>query len=102
MANKIVYTCFSTDVIHEGHLNIINEAKKYGDVVIGALSDEASIKYNKFPTVSLNERIKQYEAIPGVKKVVIQHEMHYDNIIKELKPDYVIHGDNWKMVQSQF
>ena len=96
MANKIVYTCFSTDVIHEGHLNIINEAKKYGDVVIGALSDEASIKYNKFPTVSLNERIKQYEAIPGVKKVVIQHEMHYDNIIKELKPDYVIHGDNWK------
>ena len=93
---KTVYTCFSTDVIHEGHLNIINEARKYGDVIVGALSDEASIRYNKFPTVSLDERIKLYQSIPGVSKVVVQSEMHYDNIIKELKPDYVVHGDNWK------
>ena len=93
---KTVYTCFSTDVIHEGHLNIINEARKYGDVIVGALSDEASIRYNKFPTVSLDERIKLYQSIPGVSKVVVQNEMHYDNIVKELKPDYVVHGDNWK------
>ena len=93
---KTVYTCFCTDVIHEGHLNIINEAKKYGEVTVGALSDEASIKYNKFPTVSLEERIALYKNIPGVSRVVVQDRMHYDDIIKELKPDYVIHGDNWK------
>ena len=93
---KTVYTCFSTDVIHEGHLNIINEARKYGDVIVGALSDEASIRYNKFPTVSLQERIELYRKIPGVSKVVVQNEMHYDKIIMELKPDYVVHGDNWK------
>ena len=94
--SKIIYTCFSTDVIHEGHLNIINEAKKYGDVVVGALSDEASIRYNKFPTVPLEDRIRLYQSIPDVSRVIIQNEMHYDNIIKELRPNYVIHGDNWK------
>lgn len=93
---KTVYTCFCTDVIHEGHLNIINQAKKYGDVVVGALSDEASIKYNKFPTVSLEERIELYKSIPGVSRVVVQERMHYDDIVKELRPDYVIHGDNWR------
>lgn len=93
---KTVYTCFCTDVIHEGHLNIINEAKKYGDVIVGALSDEASIKYNKFPTVSLEERIELYKKIPGVSRVVVQDRMHYDDIVRELRPDYVIHGDNWR------
>ncbi|MBR6051533.1 MAG: phosphoenolpyruvate mutase [Clostridia bacterium] len=93
---KTVYTCFCTDVIHEGHLNIITEAKKYGDVVVGALSDEASIKYNKFPTVSLEERIELYKKIPGVSRVVVQDRMHYDDIVRELRPDYVIHGDNWR------
>lgn len=93
---KTVYTCFCTDVIHEGHLNIINEAKKYGEVIVGALSDEASIKYNKFPTVSLEERVALYESIPGVSRVVVQDRMHYDDVIKQLKPDYVIHGDNWR------
>ena len=93
---KKIYTCFCTDVIHEGHLNIVNQAKKYGEVIVGALSDEASIRYNKFPTIPLEERVKLYESIPGVSKVVVQNRMHYDDIIKNLKPDYVIHGDNWR------
>lgn len=92
---KTIYTCFCTDVIHEGHINIINEARKYGEVIVGALSDEASIRYNKFPTIPLEERIKLYKSIDGVSKVIVQDRMHYDDVIKELKPDYVIHGDNW-------
>ena len=92
---KTVYTCFCTDVIHDGHLNIINEAKKYGSVVIGALSDKALIRYNKFPTISLEERIALYESLDGVDKVVVQNSMLYDDVIPELKPDYVVHGDNW-------
>jgi cytidyltransferase-like protein len=97
MEEKKVYACFTTDVIHEGHLNIIKEAKKYGKVIIGALSDEASIRYNKFPTISLEERKKLYRSIPDVSQVIVQNKMHYDDVISLLKPDYVIHGDNWKV-----
>ena len=93
---KTVYTCFCTDIIHAGHLNIIEQACKYGKVIVGALSDEALIKYNKFPTISLEERIKLYESLEGVDKVVVQNNMMYDEVIEELHPDYVVHGDNWK------
>ena len=92
---KTVYTCFCTDVIHDGHLNIINEAKKYGKVVVGALSDKALIRYNKFPTVSLEERVRLYRSIEGVDSVVVQNDMLYEDVIPQLKPDYVVHGDNW-------
>ena len=92
---KTVYTCFCTDVIHDGHLNIIKEAKKFGSVTIGALSDKALIRYNKFPTISLEERIKLYESLEGDDRVVVQNSMMYDDVIPELKPDYVVHGDNW-------
>lgn len=93
---KTVYTCFCTDVIHDGHLNIINESKKLGDVIVGALSDAALIRYNKFPTKTLQERVKIYEKIEGVSKVVVQDDMMYSDIVSELKPDFVVHGDNWK------
>lgn len=93
---KKVYTCFCTDVIHDGHLNIINEAKKLGSVTVGALSDEALIRYNRFPTVPLEKRIELYKKIDVVDEVVVQDDMLYDQIVEELKPDYVVHGDNWK------
>jgi phosphoenolpyruvate phosphomutase len=92
---KTVYTCFCTDVIHEGHLNIINEAKKYGEVIVGVLSDEAVIRYNKFFTISQDERVRMVSELPDVSRVVIQKDIMYDGIISELRPDYVIHGDNW-------
>ncbi len=90
-----VYTCFTTDVIHEGHLNIIHEAKKLGDVVVGVLSDESMIRFNRFPTVDFETRIKIVKEIPEVSKVIIQDDIHYDKVIEEVHPDYVIHGDNW-------
>lgn len=93
---KTVYTCFCTDVIHEGHLNVLNEAKKLGRVVVGCLSDKVLIRYNKFPTVSQEERIKLYRTLDGVDEVIVQNDMLYDDIIEKIKPDYVLHGDNWK------
>ena len=69
---KTVYACFCTDVIHEGHLNIIREAKKYGTVIAGVLSDAAMIRYNRFPTVSFEERKQMLEQIPEVDEVVVQ------------------------------
>ncbi|MCR5059371.1 MAG: phosphoenolpyruvate mutase [Clostridiales bacterium] len=93
---KTAYTCFCTDVIHDGHLNIINEAKKLGKVIIGCLSDRVLIRYNKFPTISQDERMRLYRTIPGVDQVVLQEEMQYDDVIALIHPDYVVHGDNWK------
>ncbi len=93
---KTVYTCFCTDVIHEGHRNIIEEAHKRGKVVVGALSDRTLIRYNKFPTLSQEERIRLYESIDGVEEVVVQEDMLYDDVIERLHPDFVVHGDNWK------
>ena len=93
---KTVYTCFCTDVIHEGHLNIINEAKKLGKVIVGCLSDEALIRYNKFPTISQEGRVELYKGLEGVEEVVIQNDMLYNDVIADVKPDYVVHGDNWK------
>lgn len=93
---KTVYTCFCTDVIHEGHLNIIEEAHRIGKVIVGCLSDEALIRYNKFPTINQDERIKLYRSIDGVEEVVIQNDMLYDDVITLIQPDCVLHGDNWK------
>ena len=92
---KTVYTCFCTDIIHDGHINIIEEAHKRGKVIVGCLSDEALIRYNKFPTISQDERIKLYRSIDGVEEVVIQNDMLYDDVITLIQPDYVVHGDNW-------
>ena len=93
---KTVYTCFCTDVIHDGHLNIIEQAHKLGKVVIGALSDQALIRYNKFPTISQEERIRLYQGLDGVEEVILQDDILYDDVLPSLKPDYVLHGDNWQ------
>lgn len=92
----VVYTALGADVIHEGHLNILKHAQEYGTVVVGALSDKALIRYSRFPTVSQEERVKLYESLEGVSRVIIQDDYLYDDVIATLKPDYVVHGDNWQ------
>lgn len=92
---KKVYTCFCTDVIHEGHLNILREANKYGEVTVGILSDAAMIKFNRFPTITIDERKKIVEDTGLTSEIIIQNEIMYDQVIAERRPDYVIHGDNW-------
>ncbi len=65
-------------------------------MIVGCLSDQVLIRYNKFPTIPQEERVKLYRSLPGVEKVVIQEKMHYDDVIALIHPDYVVHGDNWK------
>lgn len=92
---KKVYTCFNTDIVHEGHLNIVNEAKKYGYVIVGVMTDEAMVQFDRFPTVPFEQRYEMVKQIPGIDEVVIQKEVSYINNLKIIKPEYVIHGDNW-------
>ena len=92
---KTVYACFTTDVIHAGHLNIIREAQKYGRLIAGVMSDAALVKFDRFPTILQDERMALLKAQEGVSEVVLQDAVMYDRIIDQIKPDYVIHGDNW-------
>ncbi len=98
---KTVYTCFCTDIIHEGHLNIIREAKKYGEVTVGILSDNAMVRYNRFPSISLQERINLVKDLDGVSNVIVQDKIMYDEIFEMLHPDYVVHGNNWSAQSMQ-
>ena len=100
--SKVVYVGMCADLIHHGHLNIIKEAKKYGDVVIGLLTDSAIASYKRLPALSYEERKIVVENIVGVSRVIPQETLDYIPNIEKLKPAYVVHGDDWKEgVQKQ-
>lgn len=94
--NRTVYMCFSTDVIHGGHISIINKAARLGKLIIGVLSDEAISSYKRFPLVAYNQRKTIFENINGVYKVIEQKDLSYSENLRKLKPTYVVHGDDWK------
>ena len=93
--NRTVYMCFSTDIIHSGHISIIKKAERLGKLIIGVLSDEAVASFKRFPMIPFSERKSLFENIAGVYKVVEQKTLSYKDILNELKPDYVVHGDDW-------
>ena len=94
--SKKVYIAMSADLVHQGHVNIIAEGHKLGKVIIGLLTDEAIASYKRLPLIAFNERKIIVENLKGVEKVVPQTTLDYVPNLKELKPDYVIHGDDWK------
>lgn len=93
--NRIVYMCFSTDMLHGGHIAIIKKAKKLGRLIIGVLSDEAVISYKRFPLLPYSERKNLFENISGVYNVVEQRTLSYRENLEKLRPAYVVHGDDW-------
>ena len=95
LPERSVYMCFSADIIHGGHISIIRKAQKLGKVTIGVLSDEAVASYKRFPLVPESERRVMFENIAGVDRVVIQKNLSYRENLEALKPDLVVHGDDW-------
>tara|TARA_B100001027_G_scaffold210090_1_gene176851 strand:- start:800 stop:2101 length:1302 start_codon:yes stop_codon:yes gene_type:complete len=93
--SKKVYIGMSADVFHHGHVNIISEARKYGDVYIGLLNDKAVADYKRLPYLSWDKRKIILENIIGVKEVFEQSEWDYSPTIKKLKPDIMVHGKDW-------
>lgn len=92
---RTVYMCFSTDMVHSGHIAIIKKAKKLGKLIIGVLSDEAVVSYKRFPLLPFSERKALFENISGVYKVVEQKTLSYKEIIEKYHPTYVVHGNDW-------
>tara|TARA_B100001057_G_scaffold409664_1_gene424428 strand:+ start:199 stop:1509 length:1311 start_codon:yes stop_codon:yes gene_type:complete len=94
--NKIVYVGMSADLIHPGHMNILKIAASYGDITVGLLTDEAIATYKRLPLMTFDQRRVVIENIKGVKEVIPQETLDYEHNLKMIKPDYVVHGDDWK------
>ena len=95
VTERTVYMCFSTEYLHSGHMAIINKARRLGRLIIGVLNDEAVSSFKRFPLIPFSERKALFENITGVERVVTQDSLSYAAILRELKPDYVVHGNDW-------
>jgi phosphoenolpyruvate mutase len=99
---KIVYIPMAADILHPGHLKIIDEGQKRGEVIIGLLTDQAISSYKRLPFMDYQQRLEVIKNVKGVDKVVSQTTLDYRPNLRKLKPDYVIHGTDWrKGVQKQ-
>ncbi len=96
MKNKKVYITLSVDLLHHGHINLIKQAKKYGNVIAGLLTDNAIASQKRLPLLNFSQRKKVLENINGIFKVVEQDEWDCSKNILKFKPDFMIHGDDWK------
>ncbi len=93
---KSVYVGMSADLVHPGHLNVIKRAAGLGEVTVGLLTDEAIASYKRLPYMSFEQRREVIENIKGVSRVVPQTTLDYVPNLRKLRPDYVVHGDDWR------
>ena len=93
--NRSVYVCFSTDLIHSGHIALLRRARRLGRITVGVLSDEAVAGYKRFPLVPYPERAALIRSLGLVDRVVEQRTLSYRENLETYRPDYVVHGDDW-------
>jgi len=93
---KKVYVGMSADLLHPGHINILKKASELGEVVVGVLTDKAIASYKRLPFMTYEQRKEVVENIKGVNKVVPQETLDYTENLNLIKPDIVVHGDDWK------
>lgn len=91
-----VYVGLSADILHKGHINILKIASSYGEVTVGLLTDEAIASYKKFPHLNYEQREIVLRNIKFVKNVIPQTTLDYIPNLKKMKPNFVVHGDDWK------
>ncbi|MDO5825558.1 MAG: phosphoenolpyruvate mutase [Methanosphaera sp.] len=93
---KKVYVAISADILHHGHINLIKKASEYGSLTVGVLTDEAIATYKRLPVLDFEERKFIISNIEGVDEVIAQNTLDYTENLLKLKPDYVVHGDDWQ------
>jgi phosphoenolpyruvate phosphomutase / 2-hydroxyethylphosphonate cytidylyltransferase len=91
-----VYVGMSADLIHPGHINILEHAAKLGDITIGLLTDAAIASYKRLPHMTFDQRRTVVSNLKGVVQVIPQETLDYVPNLRQLKPDYVVHGDDWR------
>lgn len=95
-SDLVVYVPMAADIVHPGHVNIIKKAARYGKVVVGLFTDDAVASYKRVPYMTYDERKAVIENMKGVYKVVPQLTRDYEDNIRNLKPDFMIHGTDWR------
>ena len=95
-SEKIVYIGISADMIHPGHLNIIQTGAKRGRVIIGLLTDKAIASYKRLPYLPYVQRKEIISNIKGVDEVIRQDTLDYRPNLERIRPDFVVHGDDWR------
>lgn len=99
---KIVYIGMSADILHSGHINVINQGSSLGRVVIGLLTDAAIESYKRKPYMNFEQRLAVVSGLKNVSEVVPQETLDYRPNLIKIRPDYVVHGDDWqKGIQSE-
>jgi len=96
MEKKKVYLVMTSEIIHHAHISVIEKAAELGELTIGVYSNKVLFQLNRTPVMSEEHRLAVFAGLKGVKNVVLQEERDYEKKLRELKPDYVVHGDNWK------
>ncbi|MBN2782581.1 MAG: phosphoenolpyruvate mutase [Campylobacterales bacterium] len=94
--NKKVYVGMSADLVHPGHMNILKVASELGEVTVGLLTDKAIASYKRLPYMTYEQRKAVIENIKGVAEVIPQHTLDYRPNLEALRPDIVVHGDDWR------
>ena len=93
--NRVVYMSFSSDMLHSGHIALLQKARRLGKLLIGVLTDEAVASYKRYPMVPAEERKAMFRSLAGVWKVVDQEMLSYRANLEQYQPDIVVHGDDW-------
>lgn len=92
----IVYIGLTVDVLHHGHINLIRKGAEHGDVTIGLLTDRAIAQHKRLPYLTWEQRRDIVSNIYGVKRVVAQDSWSYADNLRQYKPDFMVHGDDWR------
>lgn len=93
---KLVYVPMAVDILHPGHINILKIAAEYGEVMVGLFTDEAIASYKRIPYMSYEQRKIVVENIKGVSRVVPQTSRDYEENLRRYRPDYMVHGTDWR------
>ena len=96
MKKKTAYVGMAGDILHEGHINILKIASKYGDVIVGLLTDKAIASYKRIPFLNYKNRELILKNLKFVNKVIPQNTLDYSENLIKIKPDFVVHGNDWK------
>ena len=93
---KKVYIALTADALHHGHMKLIEKGRSLGDVIVGLITDKVVSEYKRMPYLNFEQRKKILKNFKGVTKVISQNEWDYSKNIKKIKPDYFVHGDDWR------
>jgi phosphoenolpyruvate phosphomutase len=93
---KKIYVAFTADILHKGHFNVLNKAASLSETTVGLLTDKAIGAYKQIPFLNYSQREMIVKNLKMVKNVIPQHTLDYRPNLRKIKPDFVVHGDDWK------